>query len=80
MMWDGWHWGWGFFWMWIFWLLVLVVVVAVLWRALAGTGSARVWVDPAEQELRMRYARGEIDAEEYERRLADLRRLAERPK
>ncbi len=80
MMWNGWHWGWGFLWMWVFWLLILAAVLVVLWRALAGAGPVRNRVDPAEQELRMRYARGEIDAQEYERRLGDLRRLAPPPR
>jgi putative membrane protein len=59
--------------MWLFWILLIVIVV-VLVRALAGSGSAS---RPAHQQspmeiLKARYARGEIDEEEFKRRRRDL--------
>ncbi len=74
MMWNGWYWGWGMFWMWIFWLIILIAFIWILWRGAAASRRRPGWFDPAEQELRIRYARGEIDKDEYERRLSDLRR------
>jgi putative membrane protein len=58
-------------------LLVLVVVVFALikvfpdWQDRVGLNSRRE--DSAEETLRQRFARGEIDAEEYERSLEVLR-------
>jgi uncharacterized membrane protein len=58
-------------------LLVLVVVVWVIikvfpdWQDRVGLNNRRE--DSAEETLRQRFARGEIDAEEYERTLEVLR-------
>jgi putative membrane protein len=58
-------------------LLVLGVVVFALiklfpdWQDRLGLNSRRE--DSAEETLRQRFARGEIDAEEYEQRLRILR-------
>jgi putative membrane protein len=60
--------------MWIWWILGIVVVGALAWgvlRSPARDGDAGV---SAEELLKRRYARGEIDKEEYEKRLQDLRR------
>jgi Zn-dependent protease with chaperone function/uncharacterized membrane protein len=83
MMMDDGHWGWG---SWIlttgttivFWALVITAVVLLaryllsLSQRSAGTTHAR-GASSAEQVLAERYARGEIDDEEYERRLGLLR-------
>ena len=71
MPWNGW---WHMGWMWLFWIVVIVAVV-FLARSL-GTGSrgARSANETAEDILKQRYAKGEIDREEYERKLSDLRR------
>jgi putative membrane protein len=66
------HWGDGWWWwmpvgMVVFWGLVAVVIVLVV-RALA---PARTKPDPRGM-LDERYARGEIDDEEYRRRRASL--------
>jgi putative membrane protein len=52
-----------------------IVVLVLLVRMTAGTGgfAPRSDVTP-EQILKQRYARGEIEREEYQRRLDDLRR------
>jgi uncharacterized membrane protein len=60
-------------------LLLLVLVVAVFalikafpdWQDRVGLNSRRE--DSAEETLRQRFARGEIDAEDYERSLKVLR-------
>jgi putative membrane protein len=65
-----WHMGW----MWLFWILV---IVAIIWLFRAFAGPGRGGGEPREspeQILKQRYARGEIDKDEYERRLSDLRR------
>ena len=49
---------------------VIVVVVFVIIRAVRRNGMT---ADPAEQELRDRLARGEIDMAEFEVRLRALR-------
>ncbi|MFF4604801.1 SHOCT domain-containing protein [Streptomyces sp. NPDC001339] len=82
------HGGWGWFAMSISMLLFLaliVLVVLLFFRAFSRGGSAAFWERPAppgapgpgranaEQILAERFARGEIDEEEYHRRLATLR-------
>jgi putative membrane protein len=68
--------GWGFgmgLGMWIFWIL-LVVVIVVLIRVLSGAGNGPA--APSQESpieiLRARYARGEIDEEEFRRRRHEL--------
>jgi len=64
-----------------FWLLMLLVVAvgigALIWALLRG--SHRTYplppgppTDPAMEALRMRFARGEIDSDEYAARAAQL--------
>jgi len=65
--------------MWLLWLVVIVaVVLAVLFVARVAAGSRGASApsrgESAEEILRRRYARGEIDREDYQRMLADLRR------
>lgn len=56
-------------------LLLLVLIGLVVWLASRNSGGQPARrVDPAEETLRQRFASGEIDAEEYERRLALLRK------
>lgn len=57
----------------LIWLAVIVVVVWVAARAIGGS-SRSVREDSPEAILKRRYARGEIDREEYDRRLSDVRR------
>lgn len=70
-MFIGMHWLW-----WGFWILTLVVLVWAFWRAFADRSATHRQAEreeAAEEELRRRYARGEIDEEEFERRLRVLR-------
>jgi putative membrane protein len=62
-------------WMVLWWLVAIVVLVLVV-RLVAGSlGDPGSRADESpEQILKRRYAKGEIDREEYQRRLEDLRR------
>ena len=79
-----WHWGYGDPGLWgivglvamaLFWVLVTLIVLGIRWLVRSGggqaggfgSGSAPRPDDPLEI-LRQRYARGEIDDEEYQRR------------
>jgi putative membrane protein len=67
--------GWMGFWMAVSWIGGLAILMMCVWfvaRAAAGP-SARIEERP-EQILKRRYARGELNREEYEGRLADLRK------
>lgn len=77
------EWGWGMHPMWgvwgvgmmlmmvVFWGLVIVgVVLAIRW--LASQGKEPRGTDAALDILRQRYARGEINKEEFETRKRDL--------
>ena len=65
---------------WIFWIALVGLIVFLVVRLLRGSGG---WSGPsyhpgeAEEILHRRLANGEIDVEEYERRMAALR--AQRP-
>ena len=65
----------GFGFMWIFWILLIVIVVMVV-KALGGSGSENSGRSPNEESpmeiLKKRYARGEIDDDEFERRRKEL--------
>jgi putative membrane protein len=61
--------------MWIFWLLILALIVGTVWRAsrhLSGRGPSERSESP-QDILKKRYARGEIDKNEYEERLRELK-------
>jgi uncharacterized membrane protein len=58
------------------WLVGLAVLIAIVWlllKAAQGPGPTAA-DDPPEVILKRRYARREIDAEEYQCRLTDLRK------
>ena len=69
MMWGDWgvHWGW----MVLVWVVVIGVVV---WAVVRITVTTPRRGDTAQDILDERYARGEIDDEEYERRRRSLMR------
>jgi putative membrane protein len=74
MMWNSYGSGWGMAMMFFSNLIFLALLIGggyLVYRAVRGdTGTARP--DRAEQLLGERYARGEIDEDEYQRRLGVL--------
>lgn len=70
-MWDhGGHMGW----MWLWWLGILALIVGVLWAVARGAAAqGRAGENAPETVLKRRYARGELNREEYEQRLRELR-------
>lgn len=70
-------WGWGIGIVGaLFWLALLVLVVVLIWRLVEGAGgfgsgrSGRS--EPPLEILKRRYARGEIDREEFQRMKEEL--------
>lgn len=66
------HWsffGGGF--MWLFWILIIVAIVLLI-RSFVGNNSAHTPPDSAMDILKKRFARGEIDEEEFEKRRSKL--------
>jgi putative membrane protein len=62
-------------WMVLGWGLGLTVLVLLAWLLVRAAGGLSSRHDDAPEEiLKRRYARGEIDREDYQRRLDDLRR------
>ena len=60
-------------WMALWWLVGIALFVALVWMLVRATSPARPDESP-ETILRRRYASGEIDTEEFDRRLAALRK------
>jgi putative membrane protein len=69
---NGGHMIWMTFW-WLVGILFFVALVWVLVRAMSAGQTGQVDQSP-ETVLRRRYAAGDIDKEEFERRLATLRK------
>ncbi len=65
--------GWGMGWWWI---IGLIIVIAVIWIVVKTTnqnaGSAQSSGKSALDILKERYAKGEIDKQEFEERKRDL--------
>ena len=62
-------------WMVLWWGFGLAILVLVVWLIARATGGFAARGDETpEQTLKRRYARGDIDRDEYQRRLEDLRR------
>lgn len=70
--WMGDHMGWMGLW-WVAAFAALFLLVWVLDRA-AASGRAERPEESPETILKRRYARGDLDREEFDRRLADLRK------
>ena len=83
-MWQG-MWGWGPGWGWfgvmhlLFWGLVIAVVFAFFRSLAGGRAAGRGAADRAQEILRERYARGEIDQREYDERRRHLDGAAAQP-
>ncbi|NOZ79495.1 MAG: SHOCT domain-containing protein [Acidobacteria bacterium] len=63
----------GMGWMWI-WPVLLVIVALVVIRAVMAPSRPRDGKGRPEDILKERYARGEIDKEEFTARLTELRK------
>ena len=63
-------------WMWLWWLVGLGVLILFVWAVARAAGSSGIRgpEEPPEAILKRRYARGEMDDQEYERRLGNLRK------
>lgn len=63
-------------WWMVLWWVAGILVLVLLVRLVTGSagGVSRRDDETPEQILKRRYAKGEIDSEEYQHRLADLRR------
>lgn len=79
MMWDQWGRGYGMDWGWfgamhLLWWLLLIAGAAALLRYILGLkGGADRGEDRAHAVLRERYARGEIDQQEFDERMRHLK-------
>ena len=60
--------------MWIWWILGIALVVTVVWMISRTGGRQERRPESPEETLKRRYASGEIENEEFERRLTDLRK------
>ena len=70
---PGWGPGFGIVFMLLFWGLIIVGIVAIVkWLARPSAGAGTLPQKPARQILDERYARGEIEREEYEQKRRDL--------
>lgn len=70
--------GWMFLWGFVALIILVLAALAIAWlvRSLISSGRpTQSGQDPAEGELRRRYAAGQIDRDEFQRRLDDLRGL-----
>jgi putative membrane protein len=62
-------------WPWIGWLLGVALLILLVWIIIRFVAGPVIPRDGSpEQILKRRYARGEMDHGEYDRRLDDLRR------
>jgi putative membrane protein len=62
-------------WMVLWWAFGLALVVLLVWAIARVAGGSMPRADESpEAILKRRYARGELEREEYQRRLEDLRR------
>ena len=75
MMWHDWSMGWHMVWMGLGALVLIAALIGLGWiLGRAATGPNDTPHDSPEAILKRRFARGEIDEQEYERRLEQLRR------
>lgn len=68
MMGNGYGMGFGGIFMWLFWLLVIVGVVWLVKSIFSGDSEASGKEKSALEILKERYARGEIDQQEFEQK------------
>lgn len=61
-------------WMGLWWIVGLGLLVVFVWAIARAAGSGTSVQESPETLLKRRYANGEINREEYEQRLSDLRK------
>jgi putative membrane protein len=67
-------WGFG----WIFWLAIAIIIVWLVFRVILGGNNRATFgksEDTAEDILKKRYARGEIDQKEYDEKMKNLHKV-----
>lgn len=70
---DGWL-GFGGGFMWLFWILIIIVLVVVIKMVIGNsTGSSAPQNESPLDILKRRYALGEIDEEEFEKKHRELK-------
>ena len=72
----GWHHWYGWWWFWVFWVVFIGLIIWLFVRPTPGRTRVGDLEDTPENILKRRYARGEIDKAEYDRRLSDINRKA----
>ncbi|WP_428625173.1 SHOCT domain-containing protein [Sedimenticola sp.] len=72
MMGNGYGMGFGGIFMWLFWILVIVGVVWLIKTIVGGDSYQDKSGQSALEILKNRYARGEIDQQEFEQKRKDL--------
>jgi len=70
MMWNDGHFFHGGGFMWIFWVLLIIAIVFIFQNITKGKSSSGS--ESSLEILKKRYARGEIDEDEFERRRNEL--------
>jgi putative membrane protein len=56
------------------WILIPLLFAVLVWAAIKGTGTTKGSSESAEEILKRRYARGELDEETFRRMRDELRR------
>ncbi len=72
MHWDTWWHAGG---MWLFWLVVFAVVSVAIVFAVRAMRKSEPPRESPQEILKKRFARGDIDRDEYERAMKDLRQF-----
>jgi len=72
MMSDGYNMGLGSGFMWLFWILLVIAIVWVLVNMIGSAKELSVRQKTALEILKERYAKGEIDQQEFSQKRKDL--------
>lgn len=61
-------------WMMFFWWFIIIVLVILIIRAVMNSGQNKQHKETPMEILKRRYAKGEIDEEEFQRRKQELQK------